>query len=291
MPPRRSRRLRRPSTQALESLAGSPRPRLWRDHTPGLNVTQVQSGSGLNIVAVPPGSGLNVPSVPSGSGLNAAAVPPGTVPPLVPLAPAAPPTLPQPVALPPELIAQLVTLVTTEVTKNIQAMLPTTAVISRSQQQNNGPNQTKTQSCTELPVVDAITEAGDTVQQVVNSAHSTLSATSRVKSADTLQVKGFKSNQILAADLEVIQQCRHAAGEKDPSLACCRMRPVPNKNLFKVRDRFLPDRETPDDCVYQFPQELSDGMVHAYFERENDDIHINGTQLYEQMERHESELS
>ena len=116
-------------------------------------------------------------------------------------------------------------------------------------------------------------------------------ATSRVKSADTLQVKGFKSNQILAADLEVIQQCRHAAGEKDPSLACCRMRPVPNKNLFKVRDRFLPDLETPDDCVYQFPQELSDGMVHAYFERENDDIHINGTQLYEQMERHESELS
>lgn len=179
MPPRRSRRLRRPSTQALESLAGSPRPRLWRDHTPGLNVTQVQSGSGLNIVAVPPGSGLNVPSVPSGSGLNAAAVPPGTVPPLVPLAPAAPPTLPQPVALPPELIAQLVTLVTTEVTKNIQAMLPTTAVISRSQQQNNGPNQTKTQSCTELPVVDAITEAGDTVQQVVNSAHSTLSGESQ----------------------------------------------------------------------------------------------------------------
>ena len=36
---------------------------------------------------------------------------------------------------------------------------------------------------------------------------------------------------------------------------------------------------------------MSDGMVHAYFEREDTDVGVTIAQLYEKMERHESELS
>ena len=47
-------------------------------------------------------------------------------------------------------------------------------------------------------------------------------ATSRLKSAEALQVIGFKANQILPADPEVIKQCSRTPDENDPSLFCCR---------------------------------------------------------------------
>ena len=116
-------------------------------------------------------------------------------------------------------------------------------------------------------------------------------AVSHVKSADTLQVIGFNARQILPADPQVVQQCGHAPGVNDPSLRCCRRKVVHDDAFFEPQDKFqLPGDET-EECIYHFPIEMSDGMVHAYFEREDTDVGVTIAQLYEKMERHESELS
>ena len=119
-------------------------------------------------------------------------------------------------------------------------------------------------------------------------------AVSRVRSADTLQVTGFNTHQVLPADPEVIQQCGHATGVNDPSLHCCRRKAADDDVFFEVKDKFqLLESDETEDCIYQFPIEMSDGMVYAYFEREDsdDDVALTVAQLYEKMERHESELS
>ena len=118
-------------------------------------------------------------------------------------------------------------------------------------------------------------------------------AMSRVRSADTLQVLAFNNNQILPADPEVILQCSRDVGECDASLRCCRKRVVADETLFDVRDRFQPeDLDDVSEDGYQFPIEVSDGLVHAYFEREDStDTGVSLVQIYQQMESHESELS
>ena len=114
-------------------------------------------------------------------------------------------------------------------------------------------------------------------------------AMSRVRSADTLQVLAFNNNQILPADREVILQCSQDVGECDASLRCCRKRVVADETLFDVRDRFQPeDLDDVSEDGYQFPIEVSDGLVHAYFEREDStDTGVSLVQIYQQMESHE----
>ncbi|KAJ7391191.1 hypothetical protein OS493_019322 [Desmophyllum pertusum] len=117
-------------------------------------------------------------------------------------------------------------------------------------------------------------------------------AVSRVKLADTLQVIGFNAHQIVQADPEVIEQCCRATGVNDPSLRCCRKKPVVDDSFFEAQDRFQPEeRDESEECIYQFPIEMSDGMVHAYFETGEGEVAVTVAQLYDQMERHESELS
>jgi len=116
-------------------------------------------------------------------------------------------------------------------------------------------------------------------------------AVSRVKSADALRVIGFNAHQILPADPEVIEQCSRTLGEIDPSLRCCRKRPV-LEDCFEIQERFEPNEsDESEDCIYHFPIEMSDGMVQAYFERDDTDLAVTVGQLYDQMQRHESELS
>jgi len=115
---------------------------------------------------------------------------------------------------------------------------------------------------------------------------------SRVRSADTLQVLAFNSNQILPADPEVIIQCSRDVGDCDASLRCCRKRVAADVTFFGVRDRFQPvDLYDVSEDGYQFPIEVSDGMVRAYFELEDPDTSVSIAQIYQQMESHESELS
>ena len=119
-------------------------------------------------------------------------------------------------------------------------------------------------------------------------------AVSRVKSVDNLQVVGFKASHIIPADPEVINQCKRAVGENDPTLACCCMRPVSDENFFTVCDAtHLPDADgCGEESDYQFPFHVSDDMVLSYFEQQNDDeLNINAAQVFEQMERHASQLS
>ena len=118
-------------------------------------------------------------------------------------------------------------------------------------------------------------------------------AVSRVKSANTLQVIGFNACQILPADPEVVRQCGHAPGVNDPSLRCCRRKAVYDDAFFELepQDKFqLPGDET-EECIYHFPIEMSDGMVHAYFEREDTDVAVTVAQLYDKVKQHNSELS
>ena len=65
------------------------------------------------------------------------------------------------------------------------------------------------------------------------------------------------------------------------------------RKLFYVQDRYrfaVGDSADAEDC-YEFPIEVSDGKVQSYFERENTDLEVSVAQLFEQMEKHESELS
>ena len=117
-------------------------------------------------------------------------------------------------------------------------------------------------------------------------------AMSRVRSADTLQVLAFNINQILPADPEVILQCSRDVGECDASLRCCRRRMAADETFFDVRDRFQPeDLDDVSEDGYQFPIDVSDGMVRAYFELEDTNTGVSIAQIYQQMESHESELS
>ena len=116
-------------------------------------------------------------------------------------------------------------------------------------------------------------------------------AMSRVRSADTLQVIGFSRSQVIPADPEVIAQCSRNTGECDHALRCCR-RKFGDESFFDVHDRFAPGDSTDgDDDFYEFPIEVSDGVVQSYFEREDCGLDASVAQLFEQMESHESELS
>lgn len=115
---------------------------------------------------------------------------------------------------------------------------------------------------------------------------------SRVRSEDTLQVLAFNSNQILPADPEVILQCSRDVGECDASLRCCKRRVAADETFFDVGDRFQPeDLDDVSEDRYLFLIDVSDGMVHAYFELEDSDTSVSIAQIYQQMESHESELS
>ena len=62
--------------------------------------------------------------------------------------------------------------------------------------------------------------------------------------------------------------------------------------FFDVRDRFQPeDLDDVSEDGYQFPIDVSDGMVRAYFELEDTNTGVSIAQIYQQMESHESELS
>ena len=113
-----------------------------------------------------------------------------------------------------------------------------------------------------------------------------------VTSADTLQVLAFNSNQILPADPEVILQCSRDVGECDASLRCYRRWVAADETFFDVRDMFQPeDLDDVSEDGYQFPTDVSDGMVPAYFELQDTDTGVSIAQIYQQMESHESELS
>ena len=117
-------------------------------------------------------------------------------------------------------------------------------------------------------------------------------AMSRVRSADTLQVLAFNSNQILPADPDVILQSSRDVRECDASLRCYRRRVASDETFFDVHDRFQPeDLDDVTEDGYEFPIDVSDGMVHAYFELEDADTGVSIAQIYQQMESHESELS
>ena len=118
-------------------------------------------------------------------------------------------------------------------------------------------------------------------------------AMSRVLSADTLQVIGFSRSQVIPAAPEVIIQCRRDPGESDPALRCCRKKAIGDERFFDVHDRSFAALEpgNEDDDCYEFPIEVSDGMVQSYFEREDTNLEVSVAQLFEQMENHESELS
>ena len=115
-------------------------------------------------------------------------------------------------------------------------------------------------------------------------------AMSRVTSAQTLQVLNFKESQLLQADQDAVAHSSQAGiSNTDPSLNCCRKKPVTNAAFFEARDRFEP--EEPED-EYRFPVDVtSEGMLNAYFERENSETPISFEQIFDQMEQHESELA
>ena len=65
-----------------------------------------------------------------------------------------------------------------------------------------------------------------------------------------------------------------------------------DETFFDVRDRFQPeDLDDVSEDGYQFPIDVSDGMVRAYFELEDTNTGVSIVQIYQQMESHESELS
>ena len=116
---------------------------------------------------------------------------------------------------------------------------------------------------------------------------------SRVRSATTLQVIGFNRTQVIPADHEVIMQCSRVTGEHSADLRCCRRKVTRDESFFDVQDRYrfaVGDSADAEDC-YEFPVEVSDGKVQSYFEREDTDLEVSVAQLFEQMEKHESELS
>lgn len=116
---------------------------------------------------------------------------------------------------------------------------------------------------------------------------------SRVRSATTLQVIGFNRTQVIPADHEVIMQCSRVTGEHSDDLRCCRRKVTRDESFFDVQDRYrfaVGDSADAEDC-YEFPIEVSDGKVQSYFEREDTDLEVSVAQLFEQMEKHESELS
>ena len=117
-------------------------------------------------------------------------------------------------------------------------------------------------------------------------------AMSRVKSQDTLQVLDFNQNQLQAADPEVIRQCSRNIGECDQSLNCCRRKSAVDGDFFDVRDRFDAEdsRDATEDC-YQFPIDVCDGLVQAYFESDDTEVDLNVAELFYQMENRQSELS
>ena len=119
-------------------------------------------------------------------------------------------------------------------------------------------------------------------------------AMSRVKHHDTMQVLDFNPNQLLPADPEVILQCSRDVGVCDHNLNCCRRRETSEEtSFFDVCDRGGGDdcpQDVSEDC-FKFPIEVSEGVVHAYFERDDSEIGLCVAQLYEQIESRESEIS
>ena len=117
-------------------------------------------------------------------------------------------------------------------------------------------------------------------------------AMSRVRSQDTLQVTGFNSNHLLPADTEVIDRCKRDIGQCNHSLHCCRKRPTTGESFFEVHDRFESENSDNDaEDFYQFPVDVSNGIVQSYFELEGTNTNISVAELFEQIESRESELS
>lgn len=117
-------------------------------------------------------------------------------------------------------------------------------------------------------------------------------AMSRVRTQETLQVLGFKTSHVIPADPEVIAQCSKSTGKCDPNLHCCRRKAVDDEAFFHVHDRFEADAEVDvGEDYYRFPIEVSDGMVQAYFEREDTEVALTMAEVFQELVDHESELS
>ena len=95
-------------------------------------------------------------------------------------------------------------------------------------------------------------------------------AMSRVRSPDTLQVIDFKHSQVLPAEKEVIAQCTRETGNYDPTLCCCKRQPEIGETFFEVNDGRTTADEERDmaEDYFDFPIDVDDGMVRAYFQRE-----------------------
>ena len=62
--------------------------------------------------------------------------------------------------------------------------------------------------------------------------------------------------------------------------------------MFDVRDKFDAEdsRDAAENC-YEFPIDVCDGLVQAYFENEDTEVDLNVADLFYQMENRQSELS
>lgn len=118
-------------------------------------------------------------------------------------------------------------------------------------------------------------------------------AMSRVRSQDTLQVIDFKRSQVLPADKEVIAQCTRETGNYDPTLCCCKRRPEIGETFFEVNEgRSTADEERDiAEYYFDFPIDVDDGMVRAYFQREGLEENLTVAEIFQRLESHESQLS
>lgn len=90
-------------------------------------------------------------------------------------------------------------------------------------------------------------------------------ALSRVKDPQNLQVLNFRSKSFLPPSSRVFRECSTDLGQLE-DLKCCRNQDL-SQGLFEVHDRFsLEENDCDETCT--FPEELSDGPVASYFERE-----------------------
>ena len=118
-------------------------------------------------------------------------------------------------------------------------------------------------------------------------------AMSRVRSPDTLQVIDFKHSQVLPAEKEVIAQCTRETGNYDPTLCCCKRQPEIGETFFEVNDGRTTADEERDiaEDYFDFPIDVDDGMVRAYFQREGLEENLTVAEIFQRLESHESQLS
>ena len=112
-------------------------------------------------------------------------------------------------------------------------------------------------------------------------------ALSRVKDPQNLQVLNFRSKSLLPPSSRVLRECSTDLGQLE-DLKCCRNQDL-SQELFEVHDRFsLEENDCDETCT--FPEELSDGPVASYFERDDDASVMDIVQVYDALPKPNSEL-